>query len=130
MEEKERSRLYSIFSNQCPICHQGDVFKYKNIFSPSKFSKMHERCSNCNHKFEKEPAYFFGAMYVGYAISVAFSVAIFCSTYLLFPSTPYWMYIVLILAGLIILAPVTYRGGRLIWLNIFDGYKTKKERDE
>lgn len=128
--EWKKTRVYSILNNRCPVCLEADVLKYKNAFHPSKFDKMHERCSNCNHKFEREPGFFYGAMYVGYAISVAFSVAIFCTTYLLFPDTPYWIYIILILGGLILLAPITYRGGRLIWLNIFNGYKPKEIPNE
>jgi len=31
---------------------------------------MHERCPVCNLKFEREPGYFLGAMYISYAIAL------------------------------------------------------------
>jgi uncharacterized protein (DUF983 family) len=34
------------------------------------FPKMHERCPTCGLKFEREPGYFLGAMYVSYALAL------------------------------------------------------------
>ena len=84
---------------------------------------MNERCSCCGHKYEIETGFFYGAMYVAYALTVAISVATFVLTYLIYPDTPYWVYIINILAVLVLLAPVTFRGGRLIWINFFSSYK-------
>jgi uncharacterized protein (DUF983 family) len=117
------NRLYSIFKGKCPVCHEGKVFTYNNYFHPSKFDKMEERCSCCGHKYEIETGFFYGAMYVNYALTVAISVAAFVLTYLIYPETPYWVYIIIILTALIGLAPITYRAGRLIWMNFFSGYK-------
>lgn len=119
----KESRLYSVVHGTCPVCHEGKVFKYKNVFHPSKFDKMEERCDKCGHKYEIETGFFYGAMYVAYALTVALSVATFVLTYLIYPETPYWVYIINILLVLIVMAPVTFRGGRLIWINLFNGYK-------
>jgi uncharacterized protein (DUF983 family) len=116
------SRLYSIFKGTCPVCHEGKVFTYKSVFHPSKFDKMEERCPKCGHKYEIEPGFFYGAMYVAYALTVAISVATFVLTYLIYPETPYWVYIINILLMLIIMAPVTFRVGRMVWINFFNGY--------
>ena len=32
---------------------------------------MHERCEDCDLKFEREPGYFLGAMYVSYGLALA-----------------------------------------------------------
>jgi hypothetical protein len=32
---------------------------------------MHERCLACGLKFEREPGYFLGAMYIGYGLALA-----------------------------------------------------------
>jgi uncharacterized protein (DUF983 family) len=122
MSWKEK-RLYSIFKGTCPVCHEGKVFKYNQVFHPSKFDKMNERCERCGHKYEIETGFFYGAMYVAYALSVAMSVATFVLTYLIYPDTPYWVYIMNILIILVVLAPITFRGGRLIWMNLFHSYK-------
>ena len=56
--------IKSIFSYNCPRCREGELF-----VKPFKFSaplKMNERCSVCNQKFEPEPGYYFGAMFISY----------------------------------------------------------------
>lgn len=116
------NRLYSIFKGTCPVCHEGKVFTYRSVFHPSKFDKMEERCSECGHKYEIETGFFYGAMYVAYALTVAISVATFILTYLIYSETPYWVYIINILVVLVVLAPVTFRGGRMIWINFFNSY--------
>ena len=47
---------------KCPRCRDGDMFA--NLF------KMHLDCSNCGFKFEREPGYFVGAMYINYGATV------------------------------------------------------------
>ena len=123
------NRLYSIFKGKCPKCHEGQVFKYKNFFHPIKFDKMEENCSICNHRYEIETGFFYGAMYVNYALTIAISVAVFLTTYLINDQTPYWVYIIVILTSLIGLAPITYRSGRLIWMNFFTRYDSNHKKD-
>ena len=41
---------------------------------------MNERCSKCNTKYRIEPSFFYGAMYVSYAVGIAFAVAAFVIT--------------------------------------------------
>ena len=47
---------------KCPKCRRGDMFA--NLF------KMNLDCSNCGFKFEREPGYFVGAMYINYGATV------------------------------------------------------------
>lgn len=124
---QKKSRMYSIMKGKCPVCHEGDVWKSKALYNIKKYDKMHERCPSCDHKFEKEPGFFYGAMYVAYAISIAFSVAISVLTLIFVPSTPYWMYIILIFLVLVGLAPITFRVSRMIWMNMFAKFKPKKQ---
>ena len=41
----------------------GNLF---TLFMP----KMHVNCPNCGHHFEREPGFFFGDMYISYALTV------------------------------------------------------------
>jgi uncharacterized protein (DUF983 family) len=45
----------------------GNIFRY-SIFRG--FPKMHERCPVCDLKFEREPGYFLGAMYISYGLAL------------------------------------------------------------
>ena len=74
---KKGSKIYSIFNNKCPRCNEGDFFKYSFTFNPKKITTLHENCSKCNLKYMMEPSFFFGAMYISYAIAVALFVSIF-----------------------------------------------------
>ena len=65
--------LISILQQRCPRCRRGKVFRY-SVFRG--FPKMHERCPVCDLKFEREPGYFLGAMYISSAI-VTFAVPLF-----------------------------------------------------
>src|SRR2546422_7942059 len=62
------STLRSIFQQRCPRCRMGRIFRY-SIFRG--FPKMCERCSICDLKFEREPGYFLGAMYISYVLGVS-----------------------------------------------------------
>ena len=73
-----------------------------------------------------ETGFFYGAMYVSYALAVAFSVAIFVAIAVLFPSSPYYVYIAAILTGIVGLMPVTFRLSRLICMNFFYHYQPEK----
>jgi len=121
----KESRFYSVITNTCPSCHKGKVFKYGSVFHPNKFDKMYDNCTACGHKYEKEHGFFYGAMYASYAITVAMSVATFVLTYLFYSLAPYWLYIINILIVLVVLAPLNFRLGRLLWINIFTGYDPK-----
>ena len=69
------SMVKSILRQRCPRCRAGGIFRY-SIFRG--FPKMHDRCPVCDLKFEREPGYFLGAMYVSYALGVMI-VALFAT---------------------------------------------------
>lgn len=37
---------------------------------------MHDRCPNCGLRFNREPGYFLGAMYISYALALVMIVAL------------------------------------------------------
>jgi uncharacterized protein (DUF983 family) len=65
--ETAPSTFGSILRQRCPRCRVGGIFRY-SIFRG--FPKMHERCPVCDLKFEREPGYFLGAMYVSYGLGL------------------------------------------------------------
>ncbi|MFN5416582.1 MAG: DUF983 domain-containing protein [Flavobacteriia bacterium] len=122
------TRLYSIFRAKCPVCHIGDVFDNSGAYDLGHLDKMHETCSHCGHKYEKEPGFWYGAMYASYALTVAMSVAAFILTYWIYPAATVWIYISVIVGVLILMAPVTFRASRLVWINLFAHYNPLKAK--
>ena len=75
------STLGSILRQRCPRCRTGKIFRH-SVFRG--LPKMYERCSVCNLKFEREPGYFLGAMYISFGLAV---VTIALATVLLWALT-------------------------------------------
>ena len=123
---KKGQKIYSVLKEKCPICHNGDVFLTKRKYDLKKFDKMHERCPSCGHKFEIEGGFWQGAMYVSYAVTVAYSIATFLLTFLINQQTTALMYIAIIGVVSIIVAPLNYRISRMIWMNLFSKFDATK----
>ncbi|MNQ11555.1 hypothetical protein D3C85_244440 [compost metagenome] len=114
--------IVHILNNDCPNCHKGKVFNEKNIFFNLGFPKMNEYCSHCDYKFEKEPGYFFGAMYVNYGLTVAQGIATYLIAHLFFKETFDLRMIPIIAGTIIVLSPFNIRFSRLLWIYMFKNY--------
>ncbi|MDB3977133.1 DUF983 domain-containing protein [Flavobacteriaceae bacterium] len=119
------NKLYSIFTGKCPVCHSGDMYKYKTAYSISKSLKMHEYCPHCKTKFKIEPSFFYGAMYVSYAVGVAVAVAAFTIAYGMMSLGPKASFVA-ILITLLVLSPLITRVSRNIWINFFFSFDKGK----
>ncbi|QYA25221.1 DUF983 domain-containing protein [Gramella sp. MT6] len=116
------TKIYSILTGTCPVCQEESMYIEKNPYKLNKVLKMHERCSNCNTKYKIEPSFFYGAMYVSYAVGIAFSVAAFIIAYLFFNATLLASFFAIV-GTLVIFMPVIMRLSRNIWINLFLSYK-------
>lgn len=116
------TKLYSIFRHRCPRCHEGKVFVEANPYNLTKLTQMHEKCDQCGLKYEIENGFFYGSMYVAYALTVAVSVAVFVA-YFTFAEVDVTTYLLLNAGVLIVSMPLLFRLARMIWLNIFIAYK-------
>ena len=121
------NKLYSIFTGSCPVCHEESMYKESNPYKLKHIHEMHERCSNCGTKYQMEPSFFYGAMYVSYGLGVAVAVATFIITYV-FLDLEVLTSFFSIIGVLILLMPVLMRLSRNIWINLFFSYKSKSER--
>ncbi|MCG2430751.1 DUF983 domain-containing protein [Aequorivita xiaoshiensis] len=121
MQFLKGSKLYSIFTSKCPVCHKGDMYIENNPYKVMKIMKMHEHCSHCGKKFKIEPSFFFGAMYVSYAVGVAIAVAAFIIAYFFIGLDRNYAFLTIIIS-LAVLFPVIVRVSRNIWINLFVDY--------
>ncbi|AWG20269.1 DUF983 domain-containing protein [Flavobacterium faecale] len=114
--------LINILNNTCPHCHEGKVFDEKSPFLNFGFPKMHKSCSHCHNKYEKEPGYFFGAMYMNYGITVAESIATFVIAQQFFTERFDLRIIPIIAFVIIFFASFNIRLSRMLWLYMFKNY--------
>lgn len=117
--------LYSCLANKCPRCHRGDVFKNKNPFNLKHMSQMHENCSHCGEKYEKEPGGYYGAMYVSYGLMAGWFIICWAIDSFLIQSDIF-NFLLFLIISIIVFMPLTFRISRLLWLNIFIKFDPKK----
>ena len=89
---------------------------------------MNHSCPKCGLDFEREPGYYYGAMYVSYALTVAIGVSLFVADIVLFSEFNTWYYMLALTLLLLVLSPWTFRTSRVIWLNFFIKYKPEMKR--
>jgi uncharacterized protein (DUF983 family) len=119
--------IFSVIKNKCPRCQEGDFFKNDNPYHLAEFTQMHENCSKCELKYELEPGFFYGSMYVSYAFQIAWFVTLWIATSVLMPEMLKMTQFLFIAACLIVLYPINYRLSRLLYTNFFVRYQKKEE---
>jgi len=126
---KKGTKNYSVFNNKCPKCQEGDFFKYAITYAPGKVNKIHENCSNCNLKYMIEPSFFYGAMYVGYGITVATCVITFLISTLIFKLDLLESFAAIIIT-ILLLMPLNLRLSRILWINMFISFEKESQKEE
>lgn len=121
------SKLYSIFTGTCPRCHEESMYLNPNPYILTETMKMHEKCSHCGTKYQIEPSFFYGSMYVSYGVGIAFAVAAFVISYLFLGSSLMTAFIAII-ATIITFGPVIMRLSRNIWINLFVNFDNSKSK--
>ncbi|MEX2592426.1 MAG: DUF983 domain-containing protein [Anditalea sp.] len=119
------SKIYSIVECKCPKCHEGDMFAPGTLYHPTKFYKMHAYCAYCDQSFEPEPGFYFGSMFVSYAINTALFIIFWIATSFLVEDMSLLMILGILFAVVIFLLPITFRLSRSIWINFFVHYDPK-----
>jgi uncharacterized protein (DUF983 family) len=115
---KKGSKLNSILTGSCPKCQNESMYADKNPWHLGNVLKMNESCSHCGLKFQIEPSFFYGAMYVSYALNVAVGVAAFIISHLFIGFNLVHSFIAII-GTLIVTFPFVLRWARNIYINMF-----------
>ncbi|MNI01794.1 hypothetical protein D3C73_546480 [compost metagenome] len=109
------SKFHAMIHSKCPKCHIGNVFVGK-VYSLHK-QHMNDTCPYCGVKYEVEPGYFYAAMYVSYALSVAEIVTVSVAIAILTGSESPWSYLIGLAVTILVFAPFNFRYARLILLH-------------
>jgi uncharacterized protein (DUF983 family) len=114
-QQKEPSQFSAALHAKCPRCRRGDLFA--NSMYGFRTQVMHKECSYCGLRYEREPGYFYVAMFVSYALTTIQMIAIGVLTYLITKEddSP-WIYMATIFTGIVLLSPFNYRYSRVILL--------------
>jgi uncharacterized protein (DUF983 family) len=118
MENRARPNLKmwpAIVKARCPKCRVGKI--YANPMYSLHGQKMLEACPHFGMKYEREPGYFYGAMYVSYAFIVAELVTLAVGTSILTGSSKPWLYTIVLLSVVALLSPFNLRYSRVLLLH-------------
>ena len=63
----EASTIVAMVRQRCPRCRDGKIFRSSIYWG---FPHMHDCCPKCGLRFNREPGYFLGAMYVSYGLAL------------------------------------------------------------
>lgn len=117
------SRLSSLVKSKCPNCEKGSVFASRGNILKFKGPVMNKTCPVCEYKFEREPGYFFGAMFISYALTIAQAMSVYFVIWLLGLNLSVDMIMLIITLVLVILLFPNFRASRIIWMYIFSKKK-------
>jgi uncharacterized protein (DUF983 family) len=97
---------------RCPRCGQGRLFK--------KWIRMNDRCPVCDLRYEREPGFFLGSIYINYGLTALLVTVGFYALYfgrVVSPQVALW-----IVTAFALLFPIWFfRYARSLWLG-FDQY--------
>jgi hypothetical protein len=77
----------------------------------------------CGQRYEVEPGFFIGAMYISYSFAVALMVAVSVAVFVLGNDPDLWVYLVAVIVANLLLVPFMFRYSRVLMLYWFSGIK-------
>lgn len=120
------SAVSALITCKCPRCRTGNMF-LSPPYDLKRFGDMPETCPHCDFKFEIEPGFFWGAMYISYAFTVAIAVNVSLTLWWFAGNPSLWVY-TMANGGLIIgLSPLMLRYSRVVMLYLFGSVSFQKE---
>ena len=119
---KKGTKIYSVLRGKCPSCHKGNFFKHSFTMNLFRVNKIKKACSYCDLKYMIEPAFYFGALYVSYGITVVLCIVTFVISKLMLNVALLTSFITIFVV-LILFIPVNLRLSRILWINMFVSYK-------
>jgi uncharacterized protein (DUF983 family) len=113
------SNAAALLALRCPRCHEGQVFSSSAL--SFRFADMPEACPVCGQPTEPEPGFYYGAMFVSYAFSVAIFAVTAVALYFLFGDPAIWVYVVTVAVVATLFTPLSVRYSRMLMLYWFGG---------
>lgn len=118
----------ALFSIKCPKCHKGNMFTYANLYNWKKGDVMPEHCACCGQSMKPEPGFYFGAMYMSYALYALMFVPSFLITVTF--DLPYMEFLIFFVLLIVVTSPYIFRLSRAVYLYMFVSYDPEAAKCE
>jgi hypothetical protein len=116
-QQRPISSFRSMLGLKCPRCRKGTLFSRKGLLVYRNIFDMPDHCSHCGQKFEIEPGFWIGAMWISYPFVVAIEMP-FLFLALFSDGIYVWMYFGLMVLAFLITWPFLVRIGRSAWIHV------------
>ena len=115
------NRLNSILPLRCPHCHTGKflVHPITKIFT---ITRVREHCDHCGAAFKIEPSFYYGSMYVAYALGVAIMVMVSVLYWLIAEEFSVKECFIWVFSSLLVSSLFLNGYSKIIWANFFISY--------
>lgn len=110
-----KSGFKAILDANCPQCREGKIFPV-STFSFRRISAINDTCPCCKANLNPEPDFYYGAMYISYAFSVALVITALTAINVLVEKPELWMYLATVVVGNLILFPAMLRYSKVLYL--------------
>ncbi|MBQ4912854.1 DUF983 domain-containing protein [Maribacter sp. MMG018] len=112
------SKVIDALNCKCPNCKKGNMFPDKGKRILLNIPKMSDTCPVCNYKFEREPGFFFGAMFVSYALAAAQMITSLIVFWYFIDLSPLKVFSIIAVIAFL-LSTFNYKLSRSIWIYLF-----------
>ena len=102
---------------KCPRCGEGDLFEDGNPYNLGKLADMPKRCPSCDQVFEPEAGFYYGAMWISYAVGVFLSLILVGLLVLI--RVPVLYAFLAVVAFHLLFSPYLFRLSRSVWLSFY-----------
>ncbi|TGE10643.1 DUF983 domain-containing protein [Hymenobacter fodinae] len=89
---------------------------------------MPEACPVCGQRYEPEPGFYWGAMYITFAFSTGIMLVVGFLVYFLLNDPDTWVYVTAVAFFAVILTPLSLRYSRTLMLYLFGGVRYQPDR--
>ena len=118
---KEKARFIALLEAKCPRCKQGSIFKH-SAFNYFKYYDTNTNCPSCDLRFEKEPGFFTGAMYISYMFNVAMIIMLGLTVFFVGHNPDLWVYYTTVFPIILLTVPFVFRYSRVLMLYLFGDF--------
>lgn len=109
------SKTQAIIRAKCPKCRRGNLFPVF-IMSYRRLSDINQTCPNCKETLVPEPDFYYGAMYISYAFSVALVITVMVALNVLFQRPALSIYLGAVVVANVLLLPLMLRYSKVLYL--------------
>ncbi|WP_194774497.1 DUF983 domain-containing protein [Pararhodonellum marinum] len=105
----------AIIQAKCPKCRKGDLFSVP-VYSYSKLTQIQSKCPVCQKELVPEPDFYYGAMFISYALSVALFINVMIVLNFFFNDPDLMVYLITVIIANLLLLPLMLRYSKVFYL--------------